>query len=67
MWIVIFFVGWLLLSLALSPLVGHFIFGHLKVNDDVEKLNTKARELGLDHQTPDVGGLEPGKARLTPN
>jgi len=69
MWIVIFLGGWLLTSLVLSPVIGRFILTHLKINDDAETLNARARDVVLERQAPNVAVLEQrtGKARLKPN
>ena len=69
MWIMIFLGGWLLVSLILSPVIGRFVLTHLKITDDVETLNIRAREVGLERQAASVAVLDQrsGKTRLTPN
>jgi len=69
MWILIFLGGWLLVSLVLSPVIGRFVRTHLKINDDVEALNIRAREVGLERQAANVAVLDQriGKAPMPPN
>jgi hypothetical protein len=69
MWIMIFLGGWLVVSLVVSPVIGRFILTHLKVNDEAETLNTRARDVVLERQAPNIAALDQGngKARLRPN
>ena len=57
------------IKLLVSPVIGHFIIAHLKINDDAEAHNTPARDVGLERQAPSIAVLErgKGKARLTLN
>jgi hypothetical protein len=69
MWIVIFLGGWLIVSLIASPVIGHFVLTHLKINDDAEAHDISARDVELERQAPKVAVLEQRRvnARMTLN
>ena len=69
MWILIFLGGWLAASLVVSPVIGHFIVAHLKINEDAETRKTSAGDVGLGRQPASIAIMEQGKAeaRLTLN